>query len=452
MSTQDFHAIDDLVQQVQEQPTRASELRQQAYQNLQASQDQFQAYREHHAPNQDTSYAGLLNGISVSVKDLYGVTGMNTYGGTPYAFADYANSGPLVQALIDQGAYITGKTHTVEFAFGGLGTNPHWPVPRNPADAQEHRVPGGSSSGAPVSLLTHTCQLALGTDTSGSVRVPAAMCGTFGIKTSSGRWTKQQVVPLSPSIDTAGLLARTAADALWGFAVMDPASRDNPKALIESIQQQAKEDIKGLKIGLIPEYFAACEDGIDKQVMTAVKQLEAAGAEIVELQWPGLEESWQLFLAGGLSAVEFPEFIFAPENQHWFDALADTTKMRFLHLQGTAPEVFQQRIKELNQQVANMQEAAHACLAQVDLAICPTIPISAPPLAQVTSSLDAYKDRNLKALSQTQLANYQNLCAATLPVGLNAAGLPCGMQIIMPHGEDVALMQRSCQLERIINS
>jgi len=453
MSTQTFATISDLVEQVQTQPARANELRQQAYTNLLASNDQYQAYREHREPNDSASYpAGLLNGISVSAKDLYGVSGMATYGGTPYAFDKFADSGPLVQALIDQGAYVTGKTHTVEFAFGGLGTNPHWPVPRNPADMAEHRVPGGSSSGAPVSLLTDTCQLALGTDTSGSVRVPAAMCGTFGIKTSSGRWSKEQVVPLSPSIDTAGLLARTAADALWGFAVMDPASHDNPRQLVESIQQQAKASIKGVKIGLIPEYFTACEDGIDQQVMAAVKQLEAAGAEIVELQWPDLDESWQLFLSGGLSAVEFPEFIFAPENQQWFDALADTTKMRFLHLQGTAPEVFQQRIKELNQQVAKMQQAAHECLAQVDLAICPTVPISAPPLAQVTTSLEAYKDRNLKALSQTQLANYQNLCAATLPVGLNAAGLPCGMQIIMPHGEDVALMQRSCQLERILNA
>ncbi len=442
-------SIDETHQLVQANPSQANYLRQQAWHNLQLTDSVAQAYRQSSAPAK--RYAqGLLNGISVSVKDLYGVQGMDTYAGTPFMFPDYQSNGPLVQALIDQGAYITGKTHTVEFAFGGLGTNPHWPVPKNPADIKQHRVPGGSSSGAPVSLLNHTCHLALGTDTSGSVRVPAAMCGTFGIKTSTGRWSKEQIVPLSPSIDTPGLLARSAADALWGFAIMDGIAA--PLDYIRAVQAQVPKDLQGVRIGYIAQYFNDCEDVIGELAMATLTQCQAAGAQLVALEWPHLEESWQLFLDGGLSAVEFPEFIFAPENQHWFANLADTTKMRFMHLLGTHPEVFAKQIVKRNQQVAMMQAAAHECLAQVDFAVCPTVPISAPILSDVRDDLDAYKDRNLKALSHTQLANYQNLCAASLPIGNNQAGLPCGLQLIMPHNEDQQLMHWCLTLEQLLNS
>ncbi|MDP6190470.1 MAG: amidase, partial [Gammaproteobacteria bacterium] len=288
-----FAPIDSLIKEANAEPQKAQLLRYQAYDNQQQTQPLYQAYRETRPPTTN-DYSGLLNGISVSVKDLYGVAGLQTYAGTAYTFDNCISNGPLVQALVDQGAYIIGKTHTVEFAFGGLGTNPHWPIPYNPWDKQQHRVPGGSSAGAPVSLLTHSCQLALGTDTSGSVRVPAAMCGTFGIKTSTGRWDKQNIVPLSPSIDSAGLLARTAADALWGFAVMDPVSCDDPQALITQLQQPLSSNLQGIRIGYIPDYFADCEDGIDNVVMAALAQLSKAGATLVELAWPGLEESWQL--------------------------------------------------------------------------------------------------------------------------------------------------------------
>jgi aspartyl-tRNA(Asn)/glutamyl-tRNA(Gln) amidotransferase subunit A len=451
MATTPFPPIQQMLATIAKEPHKAEQWRQQAWQNLQQSQANYQAYREFTAPK-DLGYQGLLNGISVSAKDLYGVDGMSTYAGSPYALEQYASNGPLVQALIDQGAHIIGKTHTVEFAFGGLGTNPHWPVPKNPTDSEVHRVPGGSSSGAPVSLLTNSCQLALGTDTAGSVRVPAAMCGTFGIKTSAGRWSKEQVVPLSPTVDTAGLLARTAADAAWGFAVMDPANQNNPLDLIERLYDNLREDLTGVKIGYIPQYFADCEDGIDGCVMAALYELVEAGAELVALDWPHLEQSYEFFIGGGLSALEFPQFIFAEENQQWFDALADSTKLRFMHLQNYDQNELQQEIEQRQQQIANMQQAAHACLAQVDFAVCPTVPISPPPLAQVSADMNAYKDRNSKALSHTQLVNYQNLCGATLPVGLNDQQLPAGLQIIMPHGEDEQLLQWSMIIEQLLTT
>lgn len=450
MSTVSFPSITQMLTNIAQQPQLAKAYREQAWHNLQQTQADFQAYRETAAPH-EADYQGLLNGICVSAKDLFGVTGMSTYAGTPYAFADYEHNGPIIEALMQQGAHIIGKTHTVEFAFGGLGTNPHWPVPRNSADLDTYRVPGGSSSGAPVSLLTNSCHLALGTDTSGSVRVPAAFCGTFGIKTSAGRWPKQQLVPLSPTVDTVGLLARTAADAAYGFAVIDGDSQAAPAQLINKLHRNIRADMHGVRIGYIPQYFADCEDGIDECVMQALNRLVEVGAELVALDWPMLEESYQFFIDGGLSALEFPQFIFAPEHKHWFDALAESTKLRFMHFQHYPAEQIQTKIQQGIQHMATMQQAAHACLEQVDFAVCPTAPISPPPLAMVKNDIEAYRDRNSRALSHTQLVNYQNLCAATLPVGLNDLQLPAGLQIIMSHGEDVNLLQWSMSVERLLS-
>jgi len=419
-----------------------------AYSRLHQHESTLQAFREvGEAPV--VAPQGLLAGVSVSVKDLYAVTGFATYAGSPFPLQEFNASGTLVKRLTDAGAHVCGKTHTVEFAFGGLGTNPHWPVPVNPFDTQEHRVPGGSSSGAPVSLWMGACQLALGSDTSGSVRVPAAFCGTFGLKTSAGRWEKDGIVPLSPSVDTAGLLALSAADACWGFAVLDPVTRSNPKAFIKRCTH-TKKSMQGIRIGIIGALFEACEGAIDERVMAAVKQLEAAGATLVKLDWPYLEEAYQLFLEGGLSALEFPAFIKTPQRKAWFDQLASSTKMRFAHLTDADLAQAPQKIAEKNALIQTFNHAAEAVLQTVDFAVCPTCPISAPTLAYVEQNIEQYKERNFKALRNTQVANLQQLCAATLPCGLDDSGLPVGLQLMMGHNQDQQLMQWCCAVEAII--
>jgi aspartyl-tRNA(Asn)/glutamyl-tRNA(Gln) amidotransferase subunit A len=419
-----------------------------AYSRLHQHESTLQAFREvGEAPV--VAPQGLLAGVSVSVKDLYAVTGFATYAGSPFPLQEFNASGTLVKRLTDAGAHVCGKTHTVEFAFGGLGTNPHWPVPVNPFDTQEHRVPGGSSSGAPVSLWMGACQLALGSDTSGSVRVPAAFCGTFGLKTSAGRWEKDGIVPLSPSVDTAGLLALSAADACWGFAVLDPATRANPKAFINHCND-VKKPMQGIRIGIIGALFEACEGAIDERVMAAVKQLEAAGATLVNLDWPYLEEAYQLFLEGGLSALEFPAFIKTPQRKAWFDQLASSTKMRFAHLTDADLAQAPQKIAEKNALIQTFNHAAETVLQTVDFAVCPTCPISAPTLAYVEQNIEQYKERNFKALRNTQVANLQQLCAATLPCGLDDSGLPVGLQLMMGHNQDQQLMQWCCAVEAII--
>ncbi|WP_298017906.1 amidase family protein [uncultured Parasphingopyxis sp.] len=200
--------------------------------------------------------AGPLAGIPVSVKDLFGVAGTATYAGTPRALpAAFETEGWLVGLLRTQGAIFTGKTHTVEFAFGGLGVNGHWGSVRNPWDPDAWRVSGGSSAGAGVGLAEGSALLALGTDTGGSVRIPAAMTGNVGLKTTIGRWPTTGVVPLSHTLDTVGILTRTVADAAYAFAA------------IEGTGPVAARPLTGLRIGRIARLaFEDCSPGIAEAV------------------------------------------------------------------------------------------------------------------------------------------------------------------------------------------
>ncbi len=153
--------------------------------------------------------AGAVMGLPISVKDIYGVDGMPTFAGTPKEMPEtWRTEGPVVAALRRGLAIPMGKTHTVEFAFGAVGATANWPSPRNPWDATDNRVCGGSSVGAGVSLAEGSAVVALGTDTGGSVRIPASVTGQVGLKTTIGRWSTAGIVPLSSSFDTPGTLTR----------------------------------------------------------------------------------------------------------------------------------------------------------------------------------------------------------------------------------------------------
>ena len=171
---------------------------------------------------------GPLQGLPVSIKDLFAAAGYPCFAGSSRRLSadPWERDGSLVARLRHQLGVITGKTHMVEFAFGGTGHNSHWGAPYNPWDAAAHRAPGGSSSGAGVSLLEGSALLAFGSDTAGSVRIPACMTGTVGLKVTLGRWPADGVVPLSPTFDTPGLLARSVCDVAYGFAALDPAGID----------------------------------------------------------------------------------------------------------------------------------------------------------------------------------------------------------------------------------
>ena len=196
-----------------------------------------------------------LGGLPVSVKDLYGVKGFPTFAGTKKRLpTDWEHEGFLVRVLREQQAVIMGKTHTVELAFGGLGINPHWGTPVNPWDAEVDRLPGGSSCGAGVSLWEGSAVIALGSDTAGSIRLPASMTGTVGHKISYGRWPVNGVVPLSSTLDSIGALTRSVEDAAWFFAAVD-SGHGNPEQFL------AAADLKDLAGGGLGQAGLRCGAG-----------------------------------------------------------------------------------------------------------------------------------------------------------------------------------------------
>ena len=216
------------------------------------------------------SRAGSLQGIPTSIKDLFGVAGFPTYAGSPRRLPPkFEIDGPVVANLRRQLATVMGKTHMVEFAFGGTGQNAHYGSPHNPWDATAHRSPGGSSSGAGVSLCEGSALLAFGSDTAASVRLPAAMTGNAGLKFTKHRWSSEGIVPLSFTFDTPGILARSMADAGFSFAALDPHLGDSFAFL-----RRVPTSVGGIRIGIADAWFwDGCENGIDEIVRSAIDAL-----------------------------------------------------------------------------------------------------------------------------------------------------------------------------------
>jgi len=362
--------------------------------------------------------APALAGLPVSVKDLYVAEGYDTFAGTTRALdAHFPEEGPVVRALRDASVVVTGKTHTVEFAFGGIGTNPHYPTPVNPWDAKTERVSGGSSSGAGVSLWAGTAALALGSDTAGSVRVPASFTGCIGLKTTQGRWAIDGIVPLSPTLDTAGVLALDADIVAEAFRAIDPAGR-NAASL--------PRHVAGVRLGVLKSAFEGAEPGIGEAVDRALKELEAAGAILVDVELPVVRDAIDLFHVGGVAGVEFAANI---NNRfpEWREALDPNVLERFARIEQATAVEYIRRLNALDAMAAAGGKAMDD--AGVDALVGPTAPIS-PPTVQEVAAAERYVDRNLLALRNTVVGNFLRLSGFTIPAGLDAAGLPVGLQVM----------------------
>ena len=234
---------------------------------------------------------GPLHGIPIALKDLIELEGRVATGGTAvWRDRRATRTATLAQKLISAGMIVIGKTHTVEFAFGGWGTNQHLGTPWNPWDAKTHRTPGGSSSGSGVAVAARMVPCALGTDTGGSVRVPAAWCGITGLKTTIGRISTYGVLPLSPTLDTPGPMTRSVEDAALLLQVMQGADPRDPRTLAlrdADPMPTLRRGVKGLRLARMA---AAERDGVAADVLAAydrsVEQLASMGADIVDLTLP----------------------------------------------------------------------------------------------------------------------------------------------------------------------
>lgn len=381
---------------------------------------------------------GPLMGLPVSVKELYGMPGLRTYAGSPEALpVRWETPGPLVRDLLRQLAAITGKTHTVEFAFGGLGVNTHWATPRNPWDAGAHRVPGGSSSGAGVSLLEGSARLALGTDTAGSVRVPAAMTGVTGLKTTRGRFSIEGIVPLSPSLDTPGLLARDVADLAFGFHALSGGP-------VSSGQGHVPQP-RSLRLGVPQAFFwDDCSPGVAEAVEAAMATLERAGVVLVPLELPHTGEAFEIFRAGGLAAPELAAFLEEESPRH-LQTLDPNVAARVRAAEALPATAYLQRLHRLQ----GMSRDAARELASVDALLTPTVAVTPPRLDEVAEP-GTYARHNVLSLRNTMVANLMNLCGLTLPAGVDAAGMPVGLQLLAGPWQEAHVLRLGASLEGLL--
>jgi len=380
---------------------------------------------------------GPLMGMPVSVKDLYGMPNMPVFAGTDTEFSDsWQVPGPLVQSVIAQLGIVMGKTHTVEFAFGGIGTNPHWGAPVNPWSSEgAPRASGGSSSGAGVSLAQGSALVALGTDTAGSVRIPAAFTGQCALKTTHGRWSTQGIVPLSPSLDTPGLLCRTVEDLAFAFAALDG----------ETKSPIAPQDLSGLRIGVIENVvWDESDPTIAANTEAALATLERKGAIVSRVTLPGVDAVLDIFRQGGLAASELRSFM----DANCPDRIARLDPMVRARVEG-ADQISSTEYLRRRDVLASSGRNGLSVFDQFDVLVSPTVPISAPLLSEMVDGA-SYRAANMLALRNTAIANLFGWCALTLPSGLDGNGIPSGLQLIAPPMQEKRLLAIAMGFEAAI--
>lgn len=377
---------------------------------------------------------GPLMGVPIGVKDIIALDGLPLTNGSLMDSAHLTGpEGTVMHRLKAAGCIPIGKTRTVEFALGATGVNEARGTPWNPWDANTHRIPGGSSSGSAVATAAGLCGFALGTDTGGSVRIPASFTGLYGHKTTVGLWPTDGVFPLSPTLDSIGPLTRNAGDAALIHAVITGGEVPMPARL------------EGLRLGRPTSFFF---DDLDDQVSAtfdaAVMALMAAGVEIVDVDIPEAAERARLF-----PAIVPPELIarLTPEAFEKARPKMDpvTAERAALGLKVSAIEHLSAQYRRLE-----LEQIAAAKFDGLDGWISPTTPFVAMPVENLKHPEEAA--RSALSSRNTQPGNVFRLCAASLPIQQFGATLPVGLQLMCPGGDDARLLSLSMALETVLGS
>jgi aspartyl-tRNA(Asn)/glutamyl-tRNA(Gln) amidotransferase subunit A len=384
-------------------------------------------------------WCGPLHGIPISLKDNIATKGVRTTAGSKFLAAHVPDAdATLVERLRRAGAVILGKTNLHEFAYGVTTENPHFGATRNPWNTD--RILGGSSGGSAAALAAGMCFASVGTDTGGSIRIPASLCGIVGLKPTYGRVSAHGTVALSPTLDHVGPLARTVADAaivLRAIAGRDP--RDATTLVLPPLRLSDKLRTipRRIRLGLPRNYYF---DRLDREVLgtvrKAAKYFEQRGAEFVEVELPSLDAS-----------IEPSNHIALAEAAHyhakmgWFPARAaeygDDVRKR-LEMGSAVRAVDYLGAFEMQGRVRAEFDCAFAL---VDAILAAVTPVAAPELGQKLVRLGGEEEPVRAALLRLcRPANLAGLPAISVPCGFTSAGLPVGLQIIGPRGgEDIVL-------------
>lgn len=377
---------------------------------------------------------GPFAGIPFSVKDLADIAGQPTPAGST-VLADAppaAANAPVVQRIAEAGFVIIGRTNMTEFAFSGLGINPHYGTPKAPWDRATGRIPGGSSSGAGVSIADAMAYGALGTDTGGSCRIPAAMSGVVGYKPTARRVPITGVVPLSTSLDSIGPLANTVACA----AAIDAVFAGEP------IPHLLPTSIAGLRLAAPQNFFL---DGMDAQVAkayeAALEKLSAAGARIERIRLPIVDEIPRANARGSFAAAE---------------AWAWHRELIAAKAAGYDPQVLKRILPGRDMAAgdyvalmaarADICARAHLATRDYDAVVMPTCPLLPPAIAALEADSDEYTRVNLMQLRNCAVGNFLDRCAISLPCTPRGTA-PVGLMLMGETMGDAQLFRVAAAVE-----
>ena len=375
---------------------------------------------------------GPLHGIPIALKDLIEIEGRVTTGGSQ-VWRDRRSTytATIAQRLIAAGMIVIGKTHTVEFAMGGWGTNQHRGTPWNPWDPAVARTPGGSSSGTGVAVAAGMAPWGIGTDTGGSVRLPASWCGLSGLKTTIGRVSTYGILPLSPSLDTPGPMARSVEDAALLYQAIEGPDPNDPRTLGRppaGPMPMMKRGVRGLRLARMPVNE---RDRVAAEVLAAydaaLDALARLGAEIVTVKLPRRFADFTQLTGRIIGAESY--FLVGDLIDNMNLPIDKAVRPRIASGRGVSARDY---LGALREQAEAKAEFA-AALGDVDALLTPTTTTAAIPLDAV--------DQGTTPAHFTRFVNALELCALAVPDGFTATGLPLSLQIVC-RGYDEATALR----------
>ncbi len=382
---------------------------------------------------------GPLHGIPFAVKDLCDVEGLPTSAGCRLLENNLAlKDATVVRRLRSAGMVLLGKTNTVQFAYGGAGINHHHGTPKNPWHDVPH-LPGGSSSGSGVAVAAGMAPMALGSDTGGSVRIPAALCGVTGLKTTVGQISRAGVYPLSWSLDSVGPLSRSVEDAaLVCSAIAGPDPEDDSTAAAKPlhVETEMRRGIKGLRIAFAESvFFEDVDPEVEKACRACGDAFVSMGARLSSVPFQVAEQARLLNPRGLIIAAEAYTL-----NQRLLDEHFDQLDPVVAHRMIKGKEIFAHDYLRTTLEWKRIRSEALDTFYQVDALICPTTMVPALPVEEADRDMDSYSDANMKCLRNTAIGNVLDLCGLSVPCGFTSKGLPVGLMIYAkPYDEGTAL-------------
>jgi aspartyl-tRNA(Asn)/glutamyl-tRNA(Gln) amidotransferase subunit A len=382
----------------------------------------------------DGRLLGPLDGTIVSIKDLFDVAGEPTRAGSRI-LADAPPAGsdaPIVKRLREAGAVIVGKTNMSEFAFTGVGANPHYGTPGNPADRS--RVPGGSSSGAGVAVADDMCEISIGTDTGGSTRIPAALCGVVGYKPTKARVPTEGAFPLSPTLDSVGPLARSVGDCARADAVL---AGERPSVLEPAALDRLRLGIpRGLPLDEL-------ERSVAERFESALQALDRAGVQQRGMEFAEFDAMARVQSAATIATVE----AYRIHRDRIASSGSDYDPIVRLRIE-TGSAVSDSDYARMLEERRDLVTRMDSRLADVDALVLPTTPIVAPAIASL-SDPRRFNAANRLLLRNTAIANFFDLCAISLPLP-GADALPAGLMLFGRRGHDRRLLGIAASIERLL--